>query len=142
MAWLLDLLSWLALMAGSFCVFSGGLGLLRFPDFFSRMHAAGVMDTLGAGLILLGLLFQVEEWTVGVKLLLILLFLWLSSPTSSHALAKSAIHGGLRPLLGDDLHNGSQAANLASPERQSAPNADASLAPGKGEATGATEPSR
>ncbi|MEO5342752.1 MAG: monovalent cation/H(+) antiporter subunit G [Gammaproteobacteria bacterium SHHR-1] len=106
MTWLadiLDLLSWLALMAGGFCVFSGGLGLLRFPDFFSRMHAAGVMDTLGAGLILLGLLFQVEDWLVAVKLLLILAFIGLTSPTASHALAKSAIHGGLRPLLGEQL---------------------------------------
>ncbi len=104
--YLLDLLSWTALMAGSFCAFSGGLGLLRFPDFFSRMHAAGVMDTLGAGLIVLGLLFQVTDWLVAVKLLLIIVFIALSSPTASHALAKSAIHSGLQPLLGDAAKQG------------------------------------
>ncbi|MBF0255489.1 MAG: monovalent cation/H(+) antiporter subunit G [Gammaproteobacteria bacterium] len=103
MTGLIDLLSWLALVAGSFCALSGGVGLLRFPDFFSRMHAAGVMDTLGAGLILFGLMLQSDHWLVLVKLLLILKLIWLTSPTSSHALAKAAIRGGARPLLGDDM---------------------------------------
>ncbi|AKE51593.1 hypothetical protein TQ33_0614 [Kangiella geojedonensis] len=73
----------------------------RFPDFFSRMHAASVTDTLGGTLVLLGLMLQVDgQYLVLVKLVLVLLFILLTSPTGSHALAKAALHGGLRPKLG------------------------------------------
>jgi len=101
MSMFLDGASWALLITGGFMCFSGGIGIHRFPDFFSRMHAAGVTDTLGSSLILIGLMLQTGwEITVLVKLILILLFMLLTSPTSSHALAKAALHGGLRPLLG------------------------------------------
>ena len=98
-----NVVSWVCLIAGSvFCVI-GGIGLLRLPDFFSRTHGAGITDTLGAALVLVGLMFQAGLTLVTVKLVMILVILWLTSPTSTHAIAKAAILSGLKPLLkGDD----------------------------------------
>lgn len=98
MPWI-DWLSWGCLLAGGFFGIVGGIGLLRFPDFFTRLHAAGVTDTLGATLILSGLMLQTESGLVTVKLLLILAFAFFTSPTATHALAKAALHGKLKPLL-------------------------------------------
>jgi multicomponent Na+:H+ antiporter subunit G len=94
-----NVLSGTCLLAGSFLLFSGGMGLLRFPDFYTRMHAAGVTDTLAAGFILLGLMLLAGWGIVLAKLVMILLFILITSPTASHALAKSARHGELAPLL-------------------------------------------
>ena len=88
---LIDLLSWLALLGGIFFIMVGGLGLLRMPDFFTRLHAAGITDTLGAGLVMLGLILQAGFTLVTVKLIMILIFLWFTSPTATHALAKAAL---------------------------------------------------
>lgn len=95
----MEILSWICLSVGGFLGVSGAVGLLRFPDFFTRLHAAGVTDTLCVGLILLGLMLQAGWSLVLVKLILILLFLFFTSPTASHALAKAALHGHLKPLL-------------------------------------------
>ena len=101
----IDGLSWGLLILGGFICFSGAIGMHRFPDFFSRMHAASVTDTLGSALILFGLMLQVNgQYIVLVKLVLIFLFILLTSPTASHALAKAALHGGLRPKLGSDAN--------------------------------------
>ena len=89
----LDLLSWTFLLAGSFFAISGGVGILRFPDFFTRMHATGVTDTMCAGLILAGLMFQAGWSLTLLKLILILVFLLLTSPTATHAIARAALHG-------------------------------------------------
>ena len=97
---MIELLSWMCLALGSFFAITGGIGLIRFPDFFSRLHPAGVTDTLGAALILIGLMFQAGLNLISVKLLFILAFLLLTSPTATHALAKSALHGKLKPLKG------------------------------------------
>lgn len=100
----ITLLSSVCLLLGGFLIFTGGLGVLRFPDFFTRMHAAGVTETMAATLIVLGLML-VSGWGLPLfKLLLILLFVMITGPTASHALAKSALHGGLRPL-GDNSNN-------------------------------------
>ena len=96
-ALLADVLGWLCLAAGSLFVLAGGVGMLRLPDFFTRLHAAGVTDTLGAALILAGLATQVAPGLVTVKLALIMVFIVLTSPTATHALAKASLHGGLRP---------------------------------------------
>lgn len=96
----LDILSWVLFIAGSLFAMTGGLGLVRLPDLFSRIHAGGITDTMGAGLILGGLMLQSGLSLVSFKLLLILLFLFITSPTSAHALAQSALARGLRPLLG------------------------------------------
>ena len=95
----LDVLSWIFLLTGGFLGITGAVGLFRFPDFFSRLHAASVTDTLCAGLIILGLMLQAPDLMMVIKLLLILLILTYTSPTAAHALAKAALHGGVQPLL-------------------------------------------
>ena len=99
MAALLDILSWICLLAGSAFAIIAGIGLLRLPDVFTRMHAAGIGDTLGAGLIVLGLMLQAGLTLNLIKLVLILVFIFFTSPTATHAVAKAALHGGLKPLL-------------------------------------------
>jgi len=95
----IDLLSWACLLAGgSFCIV-GATGLLRMPDFYTRMHAASLVDTLGAGLVLAGLLLQAGPTLVAVKLLMIGALLLFASPTATHALARAAFARGLQPLL-------------------------------------------
>jgi multicomponent Na+:H+ antiporter subunit G len=81
--------------AGALFVLSGGAGLLRFPDFYTRNHAAGVTDSVGAGLILIGLLLQPGGGQTAVRLLIILLFLTLTSPTAAHILAHAARRDGM-----------------------------------------------
>ena len=97
MSAILDLVSWLLLMSGSFFVVIGGVGLVRLPDFFTRMHAAGIVDTMGSSLIIAGLLVQEGATQVSVKLLLILVFLFFTSPTSTHAVGHAALAAGLVP---------------------------------------------
>ncbi|MBD3648378.1 MAG: monovalent cation/H(+) antiporter subunit G [Pseudomonadales bacterium] len=92
---LFDVLSWILLLGGGFFSVSGAIGLLRFPDFFTRIHAAGVTDTMGAGMILTGLMLQAPDPIALMKLVFILAFALLTSPTATHALAKSALKGGL-----------------------------------------------
>ena len=100
---LMTTLSWVFLVLGGFLCISGSVGLLRFPDFYTRMHAASVTDTLATALIVLGLLLQTDSWMVQAKLVMVVVFVLLTSPTASHALAKAALHGGLQPKLGRDL---------------------------------------
>ena len=69
------------------------------PDFYTRLHAASVTDTLGAGLILLGLLLQAGLTLVAVKLVVICLLVFFTSPAATHALAKAALGRGIEPLL-------------------------------------------
>ncbi len=87
-------LSYTMLLLGGFLAISFGLGLLRFPDFYSRMHAAGVADTLCAALIIIGLALQAGFTLITVKLFLILFFLWFTSPTASFSLARIAYRSG------------------------------------------------
>ena len=102
MAVVVDIVSWILLIAGSTLGIIGGIGIYRFPDFFSRLHPAGITDTMGAGLILVGLMFQAGFTLITVKLILIFVFLMLTSPTSSHATARAALADGQKPLLADD----------------------------------------
>ncbi|MFL0802807.1 MAG: monovalent cation/H(+) antiporter subunit G [Agarilytica sp.] len=101
---ILDVVSWACLVVGGFLCVTGAVGIFRFPDFFSRMHAASVTDSLGSGLIILGLVLQTSEWLVIAKLLFIMFFIFITSPTSSHALAKAALHSGLRPWKKPTTH--------------------------------------
>lgn len=94
-----DLVSWFSLVLGSLFCIIGGIGLLRLPDFYSRIHAGGITDTLGAGLVLVGLMVQGGLSLVTVKLIMIFLLLFLVSPTSTHAVAKAAFTSGLKPLI-------------------------------------------
>ena len=96
-----DALSWAALLAGGFFCIVGALGLVRMPDFYTRMHAASVTDTLGAGLVLAGLILQAGLTLVAAKLVVIGLLLFFTSPAACHALARAAFVRGVEPLLHD-----------------------------------------
>ena len=90
---IIEILSWVCLSLG------GLLGIHRFPDFYTRLHAAGITDTLCAALFLLGLSFQAGLTIASFKLFLIFAFIFLTSPTASHSLANAAMLGGLKPKL-------------------------------------------
>lgn len=95
----IDILSWVCLVVGGVFCCIGALGLLRMPDFYTRMHAASVIDTLGAGLVLFGLCLQAGWTLVTVKLVMIGLLIFFASPTATHALARAAMSRGLKPQL-------------------------------------------
>ena len=99
----LDILSWIFIViGGGFCLI-GGLGMIRLPDMFARMHAAGIVDTAGLMFLMLGMTFQAGLTIVTIKLLLIVLFVLYTSPVSTHALAQAALSTGEKPVLADDL---------------------------------------
>lgn len=94
--YLMDAASYILLTTGAaFCVLSG-IGMLRMPDFYSRCHAAGLGDTMGALLITLGLILQSPSLLIVAKLLFILAFLWVTGPVATHALVKAAYAKGIR----------------------------------------------
>jgi len=94
---LLDILSAILLFTGAFFVFVGGFGVMRMPEFYTRMHAASLTDTGGAALILIGLMLQGGFTLIPLKLAAIFLFLFLTSPTASYALANAALLSGVKP---------------------------------------------
>lgn len=98
----LDVISWVCLLTGGAFGVLGGLGLLRFPGFYTRLHAAGMTDTLCALLIVIGLALQSGLSLVTVKLLIILLFLLFTAPTATHALARAARVDGIEPRSAGD----------------------------------------
>ena len=101
MSAVIDAASWACLVGGGlFCVI-GGAGLIRMPDFYTRMHAASVIDTMGAGLILAGLVLQAGFTLVSGKLLVIALLLLFTCPTATHALARAAFVRGVKPEVAD-----------------------------------------
>ncbi len=102
MSAIVDLLSWFCLLGGGFFVLAGGVGVVRLPDVYTRSHTAGMTDTLGAGLILIGLMVQAGPTIVTVKLILVLAFLFFTSPTATHALAQAALGAGVKPQLASD----------------------------------------
>lgn len=104
---ILDVLSWILLLTGSVLLLTGGIGLLRLPDFYSRLQAAGMTDTLCAISILTGLALQAESFTVIVKLGFALVFLLFTAPLASHAIAKAARHGRLPIWRRADRENAS-----------------------------------
>lgn len=99
MSLVLDVLAWIALVAGGFIVIVGAVGLHRMPDVFTRMHAASLIDTLGIGLLGLGMLLQTDDWTVAVRIVIVVLVTMVASAVAAHALARAALHDGEQPLL-------------------------------------------
>lgn len=89
----------LMLTAGSVLALASGLGIMRLPDFYTRMHAAGISDTLCSALILLALVFHFGMTLASLKVILILAFMLFTCPTASHALARTARHNGLQPWM-------------------------------------------
>ncbi|MEX2614674.1 MAG: monovalent cation/H(+) antiporter subunit G [Alphaproteobacteria bacterium] len=102
MEMLADIASGALLAAGSFFILVGSLGMVRMPDIYTRMHAVSLVDTLGAGLFLAGLMIQGGMTLVTVKLLLMLVFLFFAGPTASYALANAAWSQGVKPMTVDD----------------------------------------
>ena len=94
------ILACLSIIAGLIFVFAGTLGVLRLPDFYTRLHAAGMTDTLGAELILIGLIIQSGFTQMSLKLLMVAFFLLLTSPTATHAIAYAGYKAGVEPKLG------------------------------------------
>ena len=93
------------LLVGSVFTLIGSIGIVRMPDVFTRLHAAGITDTLGAAGVLLGLALKAGFSLLLVKLLLMLVFLLLLNPTACHALARAALHGLRRPWMGLTHHD-------------------------------------
>ena len=85
-----ELLSWVFILLGSFLLLTGSLGLIRLPDFWSRLHAASISDTGGVLFLVLGMMLHVTTIWVFFKLLAIAIFIFISSPTASHAIANAA----------------------------------------------------
>jgi multicomponent Na+:H+ antiporter subunit G len=97
MATFIDALSWIFFAGGGAYVFIGGVGILRLPNFYSRMHAASLTDTMGTILVLAAIMLQAGWSLATIKLLAILAFLLLTGPTASYALANAALLSGLKP---------------------------------------------
>lgn len=99
----MDIIVCLLLFAGLFFFTGGAVGILRFPDFYSRLHPAGKLDTLGALLAMIALaLFNLHHFSLGtlltsLKMLLILVFVFLASPTATHAIVDAGVRAGLAP---------------------------------------------
>lgn len=96
-----DLLSAFCLVTGGAAYAVGALGLHRMPDLFTRMHAVSVSDTLGVGLMILGMILQAGFTLIAAKLVIMVLIIWATGPVATHALARAALHASHRPLLVD-----------------------------------------
>jgi multicomponent Na+:H+ antiporter subunit G len=91
MSILRDLFSLILMLGGLFFFFVGTMGLIRLPDVLTRMHATTKADTLGAGLIVLGVVVYFGFSLASLKALLILAFIWLTNPTAAHIIAKAVV---------------------------------------------------
>ena len=99
---LVDVASFSLIIIGSCFLVIGAIGLWRMPDVFTRMHAASVIDTVGAGFLLLGLALQAGISLVTLKLGFVFLLLFFFGPVAAHALVQAALHQGLMPNLVED----------------------------------------
>jgi multicomponent Na+:H+ antiporter subunit G len=93
----LDVLSWASILAGLFFILVGTLGVLRMPDIYTRLHSAGMTDTMGAAFMILGMAFQAGLHLLTLRLVLVYVFLLFTSPISTHALARAALSGKVEP---------------------------------------------
>ncbi len=96
-------LSWAFIISGAFFALVGGLGILRFPDFWSRLHAASIAESAAVILLLFGMILQAGLTLIAVKLIIIGIFLFITGPTATHAVANAALVSGLRPKEGEGL---------------------------------------
>ncbi|MFT5578967.1 MAG: multicomponent Na+:H+ antiporter subunit G [Paraglaciecola psychrophila] len=96
----LDIVSWILLVLGGACVLVGGIGGLRLPNFYTRIHAASLTDTMATILIFSGMMLQAGFSLATMKLFAIMLFLLLTGPTATYALANAALLSGLKPDAG------------------------------------------
>jgi multicomponent Na+:H+ antiporter subunit G len=98
----IDVASWALILAGSFFTLVGAVGLLRMPEIFTRIHAASVIDTLGVGLLVGGMVLQAGFTLVTLKLFFLLCLFVVSGPAVTHALAQACLHEGIEPQLTED----------------------------------------
>jgi multicomponent Na+:H+ antiporter subunit G len=99
---MVEFVSWLLILAGSFFTVVGAFGLVRMPDVFSRMHAVSLIDTLGIALLILGMAVQAGLSLVTLKLLFLLALVFFTWPVVTHALAQATLQAGVDPLLAED----------------------------------------
>ncbi len=114
---LVEVLSWAFILGGSFFTVVGTIGLVRMPELFTRMHAASVTDTLGAGLLLIGMMLQAGLTLVTAKLIFIFLLLFFTGPVITHALAQAAMQAGVHPKLDEDRRHRDVPGAGPAPER-------------------------
>jgi len=95
-------LSGILIFSGIFLCFTSVLGILRLPDVYTRIHAAGISDTYGIGLVIGGLILQTGFSLISIKLIFIILLMWYTSPLSSHSLLKAAYQSKLFPELKEE----------------------------------------
>ena len=103
-----DILSWGLILLGSFFTLVGALGMIRMPEVFTRMHAASVIDTLGVGLLIGGMVLQAGFTLVTLKLVFLLALFVITGPVVTHALAQACLHEGIKPLLAEDRRRRAQ----------------------------------
>jgi multicomponent Na+:H+ antiporter subunit G len=101
MSALLDAASWVLIVAGGLFSVIGAVGMLRMPDFYTRVHAASVTDVVGSFAILLGLVLQAGFTLTALKLAVVALLIFFTSPAATHALVKAALGRGVAPLGGE-----------------------------------------
>lgn len=94
---IVDVLGWVFILSGSVFMLIGAIGAVRFPDFWTRLHAVSVTDTGGMLLLTAGMVIQSPSWLIAVKLVFIGIFLFITGPTASHAVANAALVSGLMP---------------------------------------------
>ena len=99
MSLVVDIASWISILLGSAFTLVGALGLVRMPDIFTRMHAASVTDTAGAGLLILGMILQAGFSLTALKLMILLALFVFTGPVVTHALAQTCLHEKIQPLL-------------------------------------------
>ena len=92
-----DVVSLLLMFVGACFFLAGSVGMLRFPDAFTRLHATTKADNVGLGLVIIGLLLRAESYHAGAKLLLIWLLVATSGAAACHLIARAALLGGARP---------------------------------------------
>lgn len=98
MTLVIDLLSWILLSIGGVFILIGGIGVIRLPELYTRMHAASLTDSIGTILILVGIMLQSGISLATIKLMAILVFMLLTGPTATYALANAALMSGIRPV--------------------------------------------
>jgi len=94
---IIEILSWACIVSGSAFMLIGAIGTLRFPDFWARLHAVSVTDSGGMILLTAGMVLQAGFSLVSVKLILIGIFLFITGPTATHAVANAALVSGFLP---------------------------------------------
>lgn len=119
MALLIDIASGVLIAAGCFFILVGAIGLVRMPDVYTRSHGTSIIDTAGAGFLIMGLMLQAGWSLVTLKLVFVLAISFFTLPVITHALAQAALHENVQPKLTQDRRK------RALPEDASRPNGGA-----------------